>query len=158
MRLLLNTCAEIEGVIGEIYRYFADQVVCPERLRDIWLKMASDEDRHARDIRFFARVNLDKELALEKLSRVQADQYLSRVRSILAGIKISEIKEGEALRVSKKLEQDLLDVHLTLAVEILDEKTSRMFSCIVQNEKEHLAEIESYVRSTEDAGGKTFDS
>ncbi len=151
MRLLLNTCAEIEGVIGDIYRYFADQVACPIILRDIWIKMAEDEDRHARDIRFFARVNLDKAQVLEKLSRVQADQYLARVRSILAGIKTSGIKEEEALRISKKLEQDLLEVHLNLAVEVLDEKIARMFSCIVQNEREHLAEFEAYIRSVEGA-------
>lgn len=147
MKLLLSSCSQIEANIGRIYRCFAENVECADDLKNIWIKLAEDEDRHAQEIEFFSRLNLDETIAIENLSKVRADQYLLRVKTILEGIKISNIKEDEALRISQKLESDLLEVHVNLSVDVLDKKTAEMFACIVQNEKEHLAEFNMYLES-----------
>ncbi len=145
MKLLLSSCSQIETIIGDIYRCFAEKVECADDLKNIWTKLAEDEDRHAQEIEFFSRLNFDEKSANEKLPKARADRYLSGVKSILEGIKITDIKENEALRISQKLESDLLEVHVTLSVDVLDKKTAEMFSCIVQNEKEHLAEFNRYL-------------
>ncbi len=144
MRQFFNTCIAIEKTIGTIYRHLAESVSCDSELRSIWQKMAKEEDQHALDLGFAARLPGDgnfqpKADIMAKLVRMHdfAKQALERAQSGL-------LSPRSAVELSLQLENEFLAIHIASAVEFKNESIGRMFAAIVRGDEEHCRAIRDY--------------
>ncbi len=144
MRQFFNTCINIEKTIGAIYRHFAEALDCDSSLQEIWLKMAKDEDQHALDLGFAARLAkndgfLPKPHIMTKVERM--NQYVTE--------SLNRAKEGyftqeSAVELSLKLENEYLAIHITAAVDFENDSMRRMFAAMVRGDEEHCRAIREY--------------
>ena len=144
MRHFLNTCHTIEKNIAAIYRQFRQTVRCEQELQDIWTKLAQEEDRHALDIAFAARLAADVSLQQKDVTLQRALQMKAFSQQTLENTKIQPPSRQAAVELTLQLEEDFLAIHVTAAVEFTDESLSRMFHSIAQDEKEHCRTIKAY--------------
>ena len=144
MRHFLNTCHAIEKNIAAIYRQFSQNVRCEQELQDIWTKMTQEEERHALDIAFAARLASDINLQEKDVTLRRALQMKAFSQQTLQNITTQPPSRQAAVELSLKLEEDFLAIHVTAAVEFSDESLSRMFHSIAQDEKEHCRTIKAY--------------
>ena len=144
MRKFLNTCATIEKTIAEIYRRFADSIACDEELKAIWLKMAKEEDQHALDIGFAARLPHEGTFRGKDLTLHRAEQLADVTRQVLDKARKAQYSVQEAVDISLALEKEFLAVHIASSVEFEQETMRNMFRSIVQSEEEHCRAIREY--------------
>jgi len=144
VRQFFNTCIAIEKTIGNIYRQLAESVSCDPELKDIWLKMAKEEDQHALDIGFAARLPGDgnfqpKAHLMAKIVRMHdfAKQALAKAQS-------GRLPAQSAVELSLRLEDEFLAIHIASAVEFENESIGRMFAAMVRGDEEHCRGIRDY--------------
>ena len=144
MRKFLNTCVAIEENIAAIYREFAATISDDEELQDIWMKLAKEEDQHAMDISFAARLPHEGVCIVKKLTQSRVDQLLDATKKMLDKAKASKLSAKAAAKITLKLEQDFLAIHIAASVEFETDNMQKMFQSISLSEEEHCREIKAY--------------
>ncbi len=144
LRKFLNTCIAIEKSIGTIYRHFAATIVCDDELKAIWLKMADEEDQHALDIGFAARLPHDGFFTTKKMTQSRVDLMLDSTKKILEKAKKTDVSARVAVNITLKLEQEYLGIHIASALEFENDATRQMFQSMAQGEEEHCRAIKDY--------------
>jgi rubrerythrin len=143
-RKFLNTCETIEKTIGKIYRQFVASTLCDEELKAIWIKMAEEEDQHATDIGFAARLPHEGTFKVKDLTQSRVDQLLDLTKKVLNKAMTSEISTETAVDLTLKLEKEFLAVHIASSLEFEKANMRQMFQSIVQSEEAHYRDIRSY--------------
>jgi hypothetical protein len=118
-RKFLNTCETIEKTIAKIYRQFVASTPCDEELKAIWIKMAEEEDQHAMDIGFAARLPHEDTFKVKDLTQSRADQLLDLTKKLLNKAKTSKISTETAVDLTLKLEKEFLAVHIASSLEFV---------------------------------------
>jgi len=144
IRKFLNTCVTIEKTIAAIYRQFAATISSDEELKAIWIKLAEEEEQHAMDISFAARLPHEGLFKVKTLTQSNVDQLLDSTRRILDQAKSSKLSAMVAAKNTLELEQEFLAVHLAASIEFETENMRKMFQSISQSEEEHCREIKAY--------------
>lgn len=144
MRKFLNTCVAIEKTIAAIYREFAATIPDDKELQDIWMKLAKEEDQHAMDISFAARLPHEDVFKVKNLTQSRVDQLLDATKKMLDKAKSSKLSAKAAAKISLKLEEEFLAVHIAASVEFETDNMQKMFTSISLSEKEHCREIKAY--------------
>ncbi|SDZ96390.1 Rubrerythrin [Desulfuromusa kysingii] len=144
MRKFLNTCVAIEKSIASIYRQFAATIPEDEELQAIWIKLAKEEDQHAMDISFAARLPHEGVYQVKNLTQSRVDQLLTITKDVLNKAKLTNLSAQAAANITLKLEQEFLDVHIAASVEFETASMQKMFQSISKNEEEHCREIKAY--------------
>ena len=144
MRQFFNTCITIEKMIGAIYRQFSASVPCDAELKAIWLQMAQEEDQHALDLGFAARLSshdgfLPKPHVMTKVERMH--QFVTQS---LAKAKAGQFTAQKAVELSLKLENEFLAIHINAAVDFEEDSMRRMFAAMVRGDEEHCEAIRHY--------------
>lgn len=142
----LKLCAEIEDVVGEIYKVLAERVECDTPLRDLWIRMAHDEEAHALQIRFAMRLPRSQIFRKQTLPLAQAEQLLKSARGILAGARTKVVNERLALRLSRKLEEDFIAIHVGAAMAFQDDSMRQMLNCLGSADREHVEKLRQVCR------------
>lgn len=143
-RKFLNTCSTIEKTIAHIYRQFTESVPCDEELKAIWIKMAEEEDQHAADINFAARLPQESTFKVKDLTQARVNQLLELTEKALKKSKEIKISTEAAVNITLKLEKEFLAVHIASSVEFEQANMRQMFQLIVKSEEEHYREIREY--------------
>lgn len=146
MQAFMNRCAEIEDILGQIYRELAAVFAADRDLEDIWLGMADDEGEHAREIRLAKRMLNDDIIVCEQVPDAQIRMLLSRARDILAKVRRSVLPIKEALRLSLHLEDEFRQVHVLCAVRFADSAVQKIFERLGRADREHVARLAEYCR------------
>jgi rubrerythrin len=141
MLRFLSVCAEIEDVVGNIYKVLAERVECDATLRELWTQMARDEEAHAMQIRFALRLPSSHAFKSQTLPLVQAEQLLRSARGILAGARTSPVNERLALRLSLKLEEDFIAIHISSAMAFRDDSLRQMLNCLGSADRNHVEKL-----------------
>jgi rubrerythrin len=144
LRKFLNTCATIEKTIGKIYRQFVDSAPCDEELKAIWTKMAAEEDQHAMDIGFAARLPHENVFKVKNITQSRVDQLLDLSTKILNKSKTTKISTETAVNITLNLEKEFLAIHIASSIEFEKANMRQMFQSIVQSEEAHYREIRRY--------------
>lgn len=144
MRNYLNECQRIESMMGDVYRKLADAPRYSQRLRNLFARLARDEDDHARELALAKR--LPKEIFFDgpTISGEKLDDLLEltvRFRKIADAPPVSE---EQILKVAREMEMEFLALHLLSAVRFRDDRLAGLFNGLAREDKEHLAELESY--------------
>jgi rubrerythrin len=155
MLKFLNTCAEIEDLVGAIYRQLADTLPEGHELRGIWLEMADDEGDHARQIRLAARLPAREVFKGVKVSLSKVQELLQCARGVQKELQEAQLPIQEALQLSLHLEAEFRLVHIALAAEFLEESMRRMFQALAHEDDRHVNLVRHYldkVTATKGAG------
>lgn len=147
MNRMLQLCAEIEETIARIYRKLAVSVVCEPQLTRVWQELASDEDQHALQLRFAQRLAKEDILGDQKLPPGKIEQLHARVQSVLAGVEKATPSKRDALRVSVKLEQDCLAVHIGRCAEVNDPGAEKILRALSREDAQHVEVLRAYLAS-----------
>ena len=143
-RKFLNTCSTIEKTIAHVYRQFTKSVPCDGELKAIWIKMAEEEEQHATDINFAARLPHETTFKVKDLTQERVNQLLDLTKKILKKSKESTISTKVAIDITLKLEKEFLAIHIASSIEFEKANMRKMFQLIVQSEEEHYREIRAY--------------
>ncbi|WP_432820988.1 hypothetical protein [Trichloromonas sp.] len=146
MLRFLSICAEIEDVVGDIYRVLAERVECDEPLKALWAQMARDEEAHAMQLRFAMRLPASQTFKPKTLPLAQAEQLLKSAHGILAGARTSPLNERLALRLSRKLEEDFVAIHIGAAMAFRDDSMRQMLNCLGSADREHIEKLRKICR------------
>lgn len=144
MRQFFNTCISIEKTIGAIYRQFAGSLCCDPMLQNIWLKMAQDEDQHALDLSFAARLSNNDGFMPKPHIMTKVERMHQLVTEALNKAKELQFTPQEAVELSLKLENEFLAIHITSAVDFESDSMRRMFAAMVRGDEEHCQAIRDY--------------
>lgn len=144
MRLFFNTCIAIEKTIGEIYRQMAATVSGDDEIKAIWQKMAKEEDQHAMEIGFAARLPNDGTFRMKDLTMERVVQMHDFAKRSLEKVKVSPPSRKAAVKLTLKLEKELLEVHIQSCVDFESESMRKMFKSIVQGDENHCLAIREY--------------
>ena len=138
--LVLDICAQIEDKCAELYHFFADHFAAnPVALR-LWRKTALEEEDHAIQIRFAARLRAEV-IQDVTMDAWQAQNELKVVASILESVKTSPPSLSDALRIAIKLEDKLIKFHLNSMAIFNDEECSTLFTKMSRNDSEHVERL-----------------
>ena len=144
MRKFLTTCAAIEKTIADIYRRFVDTVPCNGELKAIWLRMAKEEDQHAMEINFAARLPPEGLFKVKEMTQARVEELYDFTKKVLDQARTSTLPAKTAVDYTLKLEEEFLAVHIASAVEFEEKSMSKMFQSIAQSEEEHCRAIREY--------------
>jgi len=144
VRRFFQTCIDIEKTIGLIYRQLAQSVAYPAELSAIWWQLAQEEDQHARDLAFAARLPDDGIFAPKSHLLLQLEQMLGVVRDVLQRTRKEALSEKDAVLLSLKLESEFLALHVTSAMEFKNASFAKMFAAIARGDEVHCRAIKRY--------------
>lgn len=146
METFLQECIEVEGTAARIYRTLRQTVAADPDLKDVWLAMADDEGEHAREIRL--ALNLLQENVIDGglIPIAEVEGLLVRAGALLDRVKREPLAVEEALRLSRHLEEDFLQVHVLCAVRFVDTDLRRVFAYLGHADQDHIARLAACCR------------
>ncbi len=144
MRQFFTICISIEKTIGAIYRQFAGSLTCDNQLKEIWMKMAQDEDQHALDLNFAARLAKDDGFTPKAHIMAKVERMHQFVLESLTKAKAGHFTPKAAVELSLKLENEFLAIHITSSVDFESDSMRRMFAAMVRGDEEHCRAIREY--------------
>jgi len=137
----LKQCAEIEDVIGRIYRRLADAFAHDESLCRFFSQMADEEEGHRRQIEMAQRLSREGVAGGSRISAGELEQLGRRAKTLLAGVRTSALSVQDALRASVRLEEDGLKVHAARAVDFREDGAKKVFSALAEADAVHVARL-----------------
>jgi rubrerythrin len=146
MLKFLNTCAEVEEMVGGVYTLLAENMIGDEALQRFWTKMAEDEASHAMQIRFAMRLPVDHTFKEESFPLEKVAQMLTTAQEIQQKLQNSQISEPQALSLALALEEDFLAVHIDSAVAFKDETIREMLNSLGSADKNHVENLQRVCR------------
>lgn len=145
-RRILDICAEVEVKMGDIYRLLAEYHKENPKISSLWKKTAEEEDRHAEQIKFAARlhkgvisdVNVNLETAKNALNAEEViyNEFKNNPPTIV-----------EALNTAIDLEEQLYNFHLEYSVSFQNESHRKLFHTMLSFDKEHIESLKKALQS-----------
>jgi hypothetical protein len=106
--------------------------------------MAAEEDQHAMDIGFAARLPHENVFKVKNITQSRVDQLLDLSTKILNKSKTTKISTETAVNITLNLEKEFLAIHIASSIEFEKANMRQMFQSIVQSEEAHYREIRRY--------------
>lgn len=146
MKKFLQKSQEIETLAAEVYRDFAKSSEGNEKLAEIWLQMAKDEEDHALALKLALRV--PHEEAFEKVSEncPDPDELKTLMTEISERAKSGTASEYEMLRDAVSLENNFRKFHATYALVFKEESLLKTFKALARADELHLEHLNEYIR------------
>lgn len=144
MRSYLNDCQKIEQVMGEVYRKLAGVRLYSHELRDIFERMARDEDDHARQLEVAKGVPEEVFFEGARIDPEKLDDLLRRAHHFLRMAKNPPRSETLMVETARDLEREFLQIHLQNAVRFQDVGMAGLFQDMAREDKKHLETLDSY--------------
>lgn len=141
----LQVCIRVEETVGDIYRLFSASVACDGKLRQVWARLAQDEDEHAVQLKFAGRLPARLVFRDAALHTGMVEHLLARAQSILQGAQRSRLTAEDALRVSIKLEREFLEVHVGAVAAFADAGMQKLLRSLGSSDQAHTAALEAYL-------------
>jgi len=154
MKVFLADCAAIEENVAKIYRVMAKNTAISKDLRDILLKMASDEDQHAAKILFALRLSREAVIDRYKLPQQRIKDLLAESHAILARQLAEPSTEEEALITMIRLERDFCQVHVEAVASFKDPKMLELFEALAGDDASHRATLDGYLEKVTQRGSR----
>jgi len=156
MRAILQTCIDVEERVGEIYRLLAEHPQAGKELREIWLEMADDEDRHAQRIELVGERLENAGVRECGLSAREILALLDRAGEILQETQEDKLSLEDAPYVTVELEDAFLQAHLGMAAAGSQPDLQTMFKTLAEADRRHTERIRSYLDRLHDGSGLVF--
>ncbi|MDF1579540.1 MAG: hypothetical protein P1P74_02040 [Desulfuromonadales bacterium] len=143
----LQLCAEIESMIGQIYRNFEQSSASTPKMKAFWAQMALDETDHERQIRFVLRLPT-KEICLNKEG--EEDRRVAtlhgQVRAALTRVEQEMLTANKMLDLAEQLESHFMTVHAANAVASQHKSLKNMLTALGKHDQEHIAQLTEFIK------------
>lgn len=144
IRDFLDTCAQLEAGVAELYYLFADQAGDRPELSALWRKSAREEENHRHQFLFAAR--LEKSTALHVLlDAQQARLALESLTNLIARVRQSPPEWREALKLAIAMEEKLARFHSDTAITFDDDSLNQLFKSMMANDEQHVQALREYL-------------
>jgi rubrerythrin len=148
MRSYLNDCQKIEQVMGEVYRKLAAVRTYSENLRNIFERMARDEDDHARQLGVAKGVPEEVFFEAARFDSKKLDEVLQRAHQLLRMAEDPPRSESLMLETAKDMEMEFIKIHLQNAVKFQDAAMAELFRDLAREDEKHFETLDSYYPSS----------
>lgn len=138
---LLQTCRAIELACSELYFFYALSYGEPE-LRELWHKTALEERNHAAQFDLLQR--LPGAATEGTVDLYRANSTLSKVRSILDGVKTHLPAAAEALSSAIRLEHHLAEFHAECVAVFTEPSLQKIFHAMLGADQGHIERLETF--------------
>lgn len=143
----LQLCAEIENMIGQIYRNFEQSPASTPKMKVLWTQMALDEADHEHQIRFALRLPT-KEICLDKEG--EGDRRVAalhcQVRAALTRVEQEVLTANKMLDLAEQLEAHFMAVHAANAVACQHKSLKQMLTALGKHDQEHVAQLTEFIK------------
>jgi rubrerythrin len=138
--VILQRCADIEGVLAEIYEFFAAAYRNTPDITRLFEKTAAEERNHEYQFRLAIKTHapLIREMTL---TTEEADKHLSYAREALHRVRESVPSMEDALRMSINCETIFTRFHLDTAAHFADESCAKLFSAMMATDEGHTTSL-----------------
>ena len=146
---LIRLCREVEMILSEVYLNFSTIKGIDQEIKDVFLKLASDEKQHAILLDFVDKIITKSHLEItENETLKKVERMHEKAQAVLLRSK-QPISIKEALTLAIKLERYFIDVHARVLVSLADTQTERLVQFLAHDEDEH---VQSLCRCAEKCG------
>lgn len=133
---ILDRCAQIEEMVGDIYRYFGKHFIEDDALSRLFFKTALEEDEHASQFKLASRLHgagmKSVKTDLQGIESIQA-----MIQSVFDRVQQTPPAKKAALELAMKIEATLGEYHMNSIVVFEDPGLSTLFSSMRGNDHEH---------------------
>ena len=138
MHGLLNDCSRIERLAQEIYQQLAvaDRFQTP--VRDLFRRLADDEQDHVRQIEMAGKLPGDRLDAVSRIAGGKVAEALELAQRLRQDVFARPYGEEEALRLAVFLEKTFVRIHLDNALHFYDPRVIRLFEGLARSDEAHL--------------------
>jgi rubrerythrin len=133
---ILYLCADIEGVLAEIYEIFTSAYSHNPDISRLFKKTAAEERNHEYQLRLAIKTcsSLIREI---NLTVEEAGKHLSFARTTLQRVKETLPTIEEALKMAINCETIFSQFHLDTAARFSDESCTRLFKAMMATDEGH---------------------
>jgi rubrerythrin len=137
---ILHRCADIEGILAEIYEFFASAYSHNPDITRLFEKTAAEERNHEYQIRLAIKTfsPLIREMTL---TAEEAEKHLSYARTALQRVRESVPAMEDALKMAINCETIFCQFHLDTAVRFADESNAKLFSAMMAQDDGHVTSL-----------------
>ena len=136
-RSILAICSEIEDAVALLYRYFSGLYADNDNISKLFITIALEEEDHSNQFKFANRlcgtgmksVNTDSQ---------QIETILKRIKSVYEAVQKSPPILKDALDLLINIETLLSEYHMNTIVVFENEKLSRLFNSMRNNDDIHV--------------------
>ena len=154
MRSYLNDCQKIEQVMGEVYRKLAGFQAYSRGLREVFERMAQDEDGHARQLELAKGVPEDLFFEGGRIDPERLDRLLRRAHQLLRLADDPPRSESLMLETARDMEQEFMEIHLKNAVRFRRAELAELFEELAREDEKHLETLDSYCKRQKSSSGR----
>jgi rubrerythrin len=134
-------CREVEMLLSEVYQNFSTIKGIDQEVKEVFLKLASDEQQHAILLDFVDKIITKSNLEItENETMKKVERIHEKAQAVLLRSK-QPISINDALTFAIKLERYFIDVHARVLVSLADTQTARLVQFLAHDEDEHVASL-----------------
>jgi rubrerythrin len=150
--VILQRCADIEGVLAEIYDFFASAYRHNPDITRLFEKTAAEERNHEYQLRLAIKTHapLIREMTL---TAEEAEKHLTYAGATLQRVRESVPSMEDALKISINCETIFSQFHLDTSARFADESCSKLFSAMMATDKGHTTSLEEALTELQKKNG-----
>jgi len=134
-------CREVEMLLSEVYLNFSTIKGIDQEVKEVFLKLASDEQQHAILLDFVDKIITKSNLEItENETMKKVERIHEKAQAVLLRSR-HPISINDALTFAIKLERYFIDVHARVLVSLADTQTARLVQFLAHDEDEHVASL-----------------
>ncbi len=146
MHRFFNLSIEIEEMQAAILRELAERVPTEQGLKELWLKMALEEEDHARQLRMAQRLFKAEAIRKPLIDMEQVELLHAKSKSLLHEVRQRTLSQKTALRLSLRMEKEFSVVHANNAVEFAEPSMQALFRSLAAEDKRHAEALAAYCK------------
>lgn len=154
VRDFLDTCAQLEACVAELYYLFADQTAHNPELSALWRKSALEEENHRHQFIFAARLEKNTSIKL-LLDARQADLALESLTNLISRVRQNPPEWQEALKLAIRMEEKLARFHSDTAITFADDSFNSLFKAMMAHDEQHVQSLAAYLDEHLDMPGSS---
>jgi rubrerythrin len=139
---VLKRCHELESLMGQAYDALARAHAGHPRMSKLWAKTAKEEENHASQFSLAMSLGGDV-MSSPKVDPKDMNRALHDAQAFLNEAKTSNLRLDDALRKAIKLEKQMAQFHLNLAVTFQSAAHEKLFRAMMASDKGHVSALQA---------------
>jgi rubrerythrin len=143
MYKLLAECRKIEENANRIYKLLAKNEHYPQKLKDLFISLSTDELEHARVIELAMHASQKELDAMAYISWNKINEAVTLSEKYLQQAQKNLVSEEESLKMAIDMEQTFVKIHVQNALYFNDNKLNNLFQSLEDEDQKHIDTLKS---------------
>ncbi len=152
--IILQRCADIEGVLAEIYEFFTSAYRHNPDITRLFEKTAAEERNHEYQLRLAIKTHSPLIRGM-KLTIEEAEKHLTYARAALQRVRESVPSLVDALKMAINCETIFSQFHLDTAARFADESCAKLFSAMMATDEGHTTSLKEALTELQKNNGSS---